>query len=103
MAWQMGVHHAIIGHRMECLPATGMIGERMRSGTSHNTASREDWLIARYARVIRFATSTRILDEENIGYHVCVITVDIRINEQRLRARIPIKWLYGIGDVTISF
>ena len=99
----MGVHHAIIGRRMECLPATGMVGERMQSGTSHNTASREDWLIARYSRVIRFATSTRILDEENIGDHVCVITVDKRINEQRLCARIPIKWLYGIGDVTISF
>ena len=78
---------------MERLPSTGMIGEPLRSGTSHRTTPREDRLIARYARINRFATSTRILDEVYFGGHVSVRSVDIRINEQRLRARIPIQWL----------
>jgi len=81
----MGVHHAVIGRRMERLPATGMVGERLRSGTSRKTTPREDRLTARYARINRFATSTRILDEVNFGSNVSVRTVDIRINEQRSR------------------
>ena len=90
VAWQIWVHHAVIGRRVERL--TGMIGERLRSGTSRNTTPREDRLIARYARINRFATSTRILDEVYFGCHVSVRTVDIRINGQRLGARIPIQW-----------
>ena len=88
----MWVHHAVIGRRVERLPATGMIGERLRSGTSRNTTPREDRLIARYARINRCAISTRILDEVYFGCHVSVRTVEIRINGQRLGARIPIQW-----------
>ena len=57
---------------MERLPTTGMIGERLRSGTSRKTTPRDDRLIARYARRNRFATSTRILDEVYIGGRVSV-------------------------------
>ena len=92
VAWQMGVHHAVIGRRVERLPATGMIGVRLRSGTSRKTTPREDRLIARNARINRFATSTRILDEVNFGGHVSVRTVDTRINGQHLGVRIPIQW-----------
>ena len=77
-----GVHHAVIGRCMERLPATGMVGEHLRSDTSWKTTHREDRLIARYARMNSFATSTRILDEVNVGGHVSVLTVDIQINEQ---------------------
>ena len=57
---------------MERLPTTGLIGERLRSGTSQKTTLREDRLIARYARINRFATLTRILDEVYFGGHVSV-------------------------------
>ena len=57
---------------MERLPTTGMIGERLRSGTSRKTTPRGDRLIALYARINRFATSTRILDEVYFGDRVSV-------------------------------
>lgn len=72
VAWQMGVHHAVIGRRVERLPVTGMIGVRLRSGTSRKTTPREDRL--------------------NFGGHVSVRTVDTRINGQHLGVRIPIQW-----------
>ena len=91
MIGQMGVHHYQMDHLMQHLQATGKVDENPRSGMPLNTTPREDRLIARYARINRCATSTRILDEVYFGCHVSVRTVDMRINGERLGARLPIQ------------
>ena len=100
----MGIHHSVIDRLMQRLQATVMVDERPRFDRSRKTTPREDRLIARCARRNLFATYARIRDELNFGNHISLWTVNIQLNEQRLRRNCHdvVGGLDGIGHLTIS-
>jgi len=100
----MGIHHSVMGRRMQHLQATGM--EQPRSWRPRKATPREDRRITRCARRNRFATSARIPDEFNFGGHVTVGSISsacAQFDPQSGRNyHYVIGGLNGTGHVTIS-
>jgi len=72
---------------MQRLQSTRTVDGLPRSGRPRKATPREHRVIAPCARKNRFATSACIRDKLNFWCHASIMTVNIRLNEQRLSCK----------------